>query len=101
VKTIFDYNLPLAVEFATPGNFTRLFKFPSSPYAFGMNPKYLVFMHSSDEAFKELKKIVIEEYGEGFSDVEIRVMGARLLGIVDIITSPDTEAKKEQPEGKP
>jgi urease gamma subunit len=44
-------------------------------------------MLNSKEAFDELKKLVLEEYGEGYSDMEIRMMGADVLKFVDIMTS--------------
>jgi len=58
-------------------------------------------MLSSNEAFTEFKKLFIEEYGDGFSDIEIKVMGARVIGIVDILNSSDAEMNDEQRKGEP
>jgi hypothetical protein len=53
-----------------------------------MSPQRQVFVQISDEAFAELKKIVIEEYGDVLSDFEIRDMGSRLLCLFALLATP-------------
>ena len=54
-------------------------------------------MHDSDKAFADLKKLVIEEYGDTLSDTEIRVIGAYVLGLFDILATPETSKTKKPP----
>jgi hypothetical protein len=54
-----------------------------------MARKYSAFVRLSDQAFAELKKISIEEFGDTLSDFEIRDMGSRLLNLVDLLITPE------------
>ena len=51
----------------------------------------------SAEAFAELKKIAIKEYGEGvMTDIEIMDMGLRLLNLCDILIRPTEQEEQQQ-----
>jgi hypothetical protein len=59
-----------------------------------MAKRYRKFVNLSDEAFAELNKISIEEFGDTLSDFEIRDMGSKLLNLVDLLTTPEEKDSK-------
>jgi hypothetical protein len=64
-----------------------------------MRQDYLDYMPLSDEAFAELKKLCVEEYGDTLPDYEIRHMGSQLLRFFEILMSPEEERKKDDIQG--
>ena len=59
-----------------------------------MRQDNLDYMPLSDEAFAELKKFCIEEYGDTLPDYEIRHVGMQLIKLFDILMSPEEEKEE-------